>query len=997
MSLEIERGYPRDLPRGLLLLPDNDAVREAALGLLSDDGAILAPQTFTPKSFISEIEANLDMPEPLDNVAHVLLVKGLMSNTPEFAGVARMSGLVSDLASLILDLRKAGIFSGKELLSRLSSNLFRHNRLSRILDGYAAELLRRGASDGPERENAAVERLLRNGPTIAIPRGGVHALWFGNLRASEARIIVALARHANVRFYLPARDGSPIGEKLAAAANASKGLIEEIAHEFDVDIRDVQSEGSPAPDALLSAIANRSGSIDEIPPSSFDGWPRLTVLSAKNPVEEASLVASAAKALCLDRDVRPEEIAIFCDEPRLIVRALREHGLPFRGGDTRSFAESDFGELIGRIVEVVESDFGRMELFRLLKHKLMRIDSIPQMDSIACSAGIVGGTPIEEAWIARLERLDDPASDKLIDLLRKLAGLIEGAGGTRAMSGRAFAETFDRFFEGFDILGAVEAMAADSGVPIRDVEFVLDAYEKTIDFLKRFADSPPDSFAGHCALLLSFLSSGGPSDNGGEGVRLLPLSALGRTNCRIAILPNAVQGRLPKSERSFLFLNRSEAAALGLTLPNGLLRKLFDIFSMVERARLTIVTHALAEGDSPLPPSPALLSLERALGENKADYRRSMETLASKLLSRPFTKRRRQVAAGELFTHPFSEFDGIAERFVGIEALENAARATELFRIQKNLPPDRFDGMVGPAFGEYLRKTVEKIGATRIDRYNRCPFAFFMENILEIEGPPKPEEEFDQKTKGIVLHRTMELFWRGRIERFFGKTPPKQRLEMLIASPQKAHDAVAITPEDIDKSIEEIAAAMDTALSSIEDWPSDFVRWDFERELRDATAAYIEVVASIEDRFIPISTEFKLERRFGNSIVVGKADRIDADAEGRLRIVDYKYNHAPNNSQIAAKMAIQLPIYCAMLDDLGEGIAGLYWEGFATAEPKPSGRFEPTASSSEFEKYIEELLGKMAAGQFPPKPAGGKCPDYCAFAKICGYDAARPLPEGWDD
>ena len=1012
MAIEIVCGFPRDLPRGLLLLPDNDAVRDAALRLLPRSGAIFTPQTFTPKTFISTIEPDSGPREAIDGVRRVFLVKRLVQDDPEFASALHMTGLVQSLASLILTIRRAGIFSGKELLARLESNSPRHKRLARMLDGYADSLDKIDAIDGPAREHAAIESILSNESIhYPIPEGGVHALWFGDIMPDEARIIVAIARHADVYFYTPARADSPVGERLIRAANVAAQSIIEIAGELNVAVRFGKNGTISSPDALISAIASRMGGIDGVPASPFAGWPQLTALSARNPAEEASLLASAAKSLCIDHDVLPSDIAIFCDEPRLILRELREHGLPYRGGDERTFADGLSGELISRIIAAVASDFGRIELFSLLKHRLMRVESVERMDTAACSAGIVGGVPIDGAWIAGLEACEEPLCVKLIEQLRGLSDTIGGIGESRRISGVRFAETMERFFERFDIRNAIEEIAADSSIPIREAGFTVDSYFKILDLLSKFADAPPDSFVGHCALLLSLLSSEKPTDDGGKGIRILPISALGRTRCRIAILPNAVQGRLPGPKGEFLFLKKSEAVALGLTLPDGLMRGLFDILSILERAELTVVTRALAEGDRPLPPSPLLISLERALGENRDDYRRSMDRLASNLLARPFSERRRQIAAGELFTYPQSRFADLEDRFAGIESMKDAARATRIFRIDKLLPPDRFDGIVGTAFSNNLTKIAGKIGATSLDRYNRCPFAFFMEKVLGIEGIPEPEVELDRKTEGSVLHKTMELFWRNRIERFFGRTSLKQRLKKLAEMPEDAYSEIAVDSTNIDVAIEEIGAAIDVAISEIESWPGDFIKEDFERTLRRASTAYLEAVAVAEDRFIPIATELGIKKSFGDSEIFARVDRIDADSSGRIRIVDYKLSGAPSGPDIAALKAIQLPLYCVMLD----AIAGMYWHDFSKGEPSEGGRFEredhrPAKNSdwhipvelwsvrlAEFTSYAEMLLEKMASGEFPPRPAGGKCPEWCAFAEICGYDPARPLPKGWPD
>ncbi len=1053
MALIIHHGYPNDIPDGLLFLPDDDAVREAAAVLTSRRGAILGPATFTPYTFLSDLAGNLDLKPSISEIERIFLVKRLMSEIPELADGARFAGLLSSLAKLIKELRRAYILNGNKLLSKLERPQNKHRILAELLDRYSKELNKLGKSDEPKRAFDAIEYLFKNGlPKKLDGFQSASALWFDKIERVQADFFAALSKHKDIAFYLPASEGSPAGDKHIAAANAVEKMLSESAERFDVGahLRVRPAEGqthrsapTPVVEELVSAIANRGGHIGSIPESSFSNWPRIAVLSGRNAVKEAELVASAAKSLHLDNGVPLREITIFADSRSFsdIRRALNEHGLPFEDSRFPSLAETMIGELVRRLIELVRSRFGSRELFALLSHPLMGIDDTSDLETAASEAGIIGGLPLETVWLSPLERCEHPSAKELADIISKIADAFKPIGtghcekrsdeaistkkqdcsasfamtpfDGKSISGQEFSNCLQQFLKEFDILSSITGLQLDSTYS----EFQIEAYNKVTEFVESFAGAIrelplSDSFIGHGDIFLSLLRSEFIESRGGEGLRLNDFSSLHRLKPRVAIITGAVQGKLPPAEPDYPFLNRHDTETLGIRLPGYAYRWDFHLLSLIERAELVILTHPLAEEDRPLPPAPILVSLEPALGDGWKLYEDSMAKLADDLLSRPFSLRRRQIIAGEILEKPFADAESELEKLAELPALKHSAHALNVLKVQREVPPGAYDGVIGERFSAQIWERIEGtsgLGVSKIDRCRQCPFAFFMENVLQICGPPEPAEKLEPIDAGSILHKTLEIFWRKRIEKAFGAADDLgKRLDTLRKDYDSIAEIIALTPDNIEIARNEIADCIESAIDeSSPFWPDALAEKSFVETIKKSLNVYLaKVVESKKDAFIPIATERPCSIEIANCQISGKIDRIDADAAGHLRIVDYKLSNCPSESAVVNGEALQMPLYLISISKLGEVVGSEYWHNFKGQNPKTGGRFEREDFKNRYnrnavpvEEWPEKLDGHLGiaekiiedirAGHFPPEPVAGKCQHYCGFSNICGFDPMR--------
>ncbi len=994
---------------GIFLFPDNSALSDAVRRILSDCGARLGPWTFTPKTFIEEIAKRLDIPAQIDENLQIFIVKKILAEDTEFERSFSNGSIISGVLSLILALRRAGIFSESDLFGELARNGWkvssRHRQLAKLLDRYAEELSAMGITDRARREKAAVGSLLEKGlPDIDIPGRRVVAALFDELRQTDAKIISALAKHLDVDFFVEANISGFSEQRLREALLSSANLLERTARGLGVEVErigDFSFRNLNPEKRISSIIAARDGELESIPKSSLCPWPCISALEAIGPIQEADLVASAIKSLSVDFSVPLSDIAIFCDEPILFARSLEEHGIPFHGIPGPAYDQSPVVRLLSLVATALEDGLSRFTLLAILKHPLLRADSAEEIDTLLCSLGIV----VASDFKIPVEGLPDEksaAATALLDFNAKFVSVFDSAFGMKLISGADFSRLVTAFFREFNIREAIleRAKLEDTS----SLELSIESLTAIEELLEYFRHSPKDSFGGHLAVLKSFLSQQSISEKGGRGVRFRPVSEIYRCDSRVAVVPRCVQGELPRSRNETLFLTASEASALGLDLPDALLRGYCHALSLVDRAELTLMTRPLSDGSDPLPPSPVIVSLYRALAEREGAYRESMAALAGSLLDRPFTRRRRQVAAGESLQLPRDERISFEKDLAGADFIDRAARAVRISLLFRRMADSPYGGRLDKAFEDRYKKFTAKISITQLERYLACPFAFMLEKIIEIEGRPEPMGDLSPIDLGNAFHKALEVFWKRRIDGFFGPDSTiEERIERIKSDYAAARARVIVSDSNLDDAKAQIQSCIAIGLSAVEAPIKESQMRDLEIMLMKSLNKYLEELLKKGDDFIPISTEQKLITKLGETLLSGKIDRIDADGVGRLRVIDYKSGPSAGFSDMLAMKKIQMPLYLFMARSYGEIASGRFWEGFGKCSPSIGGKFERSdcaASKNQksvafdewestlegFGRMAQELIADISEGYFPVKPISENSCKNCSYKTICGYN-----------
>ena len=127
----------------------------------------------------------------------------------------------------------------------------------------------------------------------------------------------------------------------------------------------------------------------------------------------------------------------------------------------------------------------------------------------------------------------------------------------------------------------------------------------------------------------------------------------------------------------------------------------------------------------------------------------------------------------------------------------------------------------------------------------------------------------------------------------------------------------------------------------------------------------------------------------------GFIDRVDRDAQGGVRVIDYKTAgpYAYTNRAVAEGKKLQLPLYALAAQEalqLGQIVDGFYWHvqhaessRFTLADFGPRDAMEIAAA------HAWEAVRGARRGAFVPEVPDDQCPAYCPAAAFCWHFSPR--------
>ncbi|MFT8515667.1 MAG: double-strand break repair protein AddB [Acetobacter persici] len=277
-----------------------------------------------------------------------------------------------------------------------------------------------------------------------------------------------------------------------------------------------------------------------------------------------------------------------------------------------------------------------------------------------------------------------------------------------------------------------------------------------------------------------------------------------------------------------------------------------------------------------------------------------------------------------------------------------------------------------------------RLSVTEIETWMRDPYAIYARHILKLQPLPELEEAADASDYGMIVHDALEDWFRTH-----GITWPAQAEAGLQEAFRGALHKRALRPA--------LQAWWEPRLMRIASWVAQA-----EDALRAGAGAPASIRTEARGRVeIP-------DMPGGAFRLVGRADRIDYDAEGRVIVRDYKTGTLPSVRDVRSGWSPQLPLEAAML--LRGGFSGLpgtaeiaglvYWRLTGGAEPGEEVAVKPEAEASLTalaEQTWESLRQRVSAYDHPEQPYlshphPGREPrfaDYARLARVPEWNTAR--------
>ncbi len=914
---------------------------------------------------------------------------GTQGELEHFASIQTTPGFILALRDAFAELKRALVYPQK-FLAYAQSGTQAQKELALLYARYQARLHELGWADPEGLSWLAVEALHGN-PSLASPIRLLVVDGFDSFTGAQKEATRLLAKHVgDLLITFPGE----IGSSRVAHRRFTK-VIETLCRELSPDITSVAGPPRLLPDVLhIERHVFESVEQPRQVPST------LSLLEGRSPSDEAREALRWVKARVV-RDHTPlTECAIFA--PNLTVyrpllrMAAAEFGIPIRFTQLDPLDQSPAIAALQNVLSLPVQNFRTRPLFNALRSPYFDFGlDAPTVDTLELVSRVARIVESQDQWEETWRRLTASQSEEYtaLDEDFTLPGL------PRESDARLLQTALNGFFTRFapptkmasqtEWIGWLENLLED----LRFYENArsegdrlacegLDEALRALVLSESVAGASPTGYATFVSDLQAALSGavlpeppltvqpallvGSIAE--ARGIRFQAVALLGLS-----------EGIFPEVERADPFLDEELRGVLGLE--QRLQREQASLFyQSVTRTdqHLLITRPYLAESGEDWEPSPywkAIQSLfdERPVRRIRPDDSRPLAEAGSsqELL---FWAVRRQA-----LPRCYAEFES---RWQAIRKARDIVKAR---RAKDAKSPYEGDAVaIVPDLN--ARYSEDKVWSpSRLESYGTCPHMFYISVALGLETVETPELGLDPSQVGSMLHRILEQAYR------------------TSADPTDVEAVVAGLPQVA-------AQVFETAPGRYGFRPSPL--WDVEQaQFLAAVEETIRALAQEGNGWTP----FAYEQRFGLQgtppLVIdlggellrvhGVIDRLDRNAQGEIRVIDYKAGSSHlAQGDLKDGRRLQLPIYALAARDalgLGTPIDGIYWQIFAAeagslklAKFADGGERGIEAAIQIAKEHLRRIVSRIRAGSFPPGPPKGGCPAYCPAVQWCWHYEA-----GW--
>ncbi len=892
-----------------------------------------------------------------------------------FAETAPMKGFTASLIEVFDDLAESGCTV--ELARRIAEDRSAANRLSdRVvgvlrlyvryrerLEGYGEDIHARFA-----RVLGRVDANILDGPLLVYG--------FYDFNEMQWRLIEALASGPGVALFVP--------------------WCNEIPYRFAGRmIERIERNGFP-----FERVVPGGGGTSRVP--------EKLVIDAPGEEEEVRAIVRKILTLAGERGIRFGDIGILLptvDPYRaLFTEALEEAGIPCSAGgrpDTDVLVLSRSAE---RLLALLGGRMERRALAEFLvsaplrSHSLSGFDPFSLWVRISAEAGIIG----PDEWAAENRRLiemlaskeeGDEETQRAVAAARLMDTILGAISRAR--------EVFSKKATWRELVVAFSSLIRDLFEPSGNLEHLFAVF-KDLEALDAVSGAVShETFSSIVGYALE-AGYGRHGRLGGAGVNLLTIGEARGTSFRAVFIPGLIERVMPGVVRQDPFLRDDERRALAtlsggrIVLPARLARLEEEelIFRLAVDAAVEMLVCSYPRYESGTGKKLIPSSYLRSVGARSQDFIHE-KTMAA-LLS----------ASGEGETPPHDPMSEIEYDLMQAFAVRRGAgflvpntflargiALVEARRGKRRFTP--FDGVFSSRESlREIRKMLDERGwsfsPTSMEKYARCPFAYFLEDVIGLELLEEPERliSINPLQRGTIIHEILARLYDAL-----------RRKELLPLDELREEEAAALAGFIADRFLDEYPERAPVGLP---------IFWEMERHtITIAIRRLIEEECGAEGGLRPVFFERSFGAKGGKGDLSfecgerkiyfhGRIDRIDLGEGDRFRVIDYKTGRLDRlkDQDLGGGTALQLPIYLwaasHLLDrPVGAGIAQYWRVGLGGGKRCVSYAGEAwDRQEEELAVILDTITRGVERGYFYAVPGSDHCA-YCAVQNACPSGLGR--------
>jgi ATP-dependent helicase/nuclease subunit B len=937
----------------------------------------------------------------LSDLAATALLRRLVTEQPSdyFAPLADRPGFHASLLATFNDLADGEVDARtlRDFVDAIppdSAGAARLAALTQLYRSYRSQLATMRLYDRNDLLIAAASRAA----TMPPPGGQLVVYGFYDLTPLQRRLLAAVTGNASTVAFVPWEEES----RFAYAAHTVAWLR---SLGFDL------ATALPTAPAV-SDLTRAQAYVFDHPPTATGVQPdgSLRVISAPGEAREAREVARTVLALAQEPGLAFHEIAVLLrtSEPyaALITDTLSRCGIPVYREGGRPLTETRAGRALLLLLRVAQEGFARTAVIEFLTVAPVPFAALiddgarchpAQWDVFSAEAGIVAGraewtsrlTALQRRYRSQQQRDEEPPPG--------LAARLEELGRCRR-----FIDRFGTDIDGLSrhtswrtMVGAVLDLFGRYALPGEGTEPIHDALAPLAQLDATAGDASLNDFVAAAMRALELARE--PVGAFGRGVFVGEIMAARGLSFRATIIPGLVERGIPRPVREDPLLLDDERAYLGERTGRLVSEKKsgFDeerlLFTLMLRSATKIAILSFPRLDMTTGrdrlPSFYLLHVFTAVSGRRASYREfdRWNRVRRVELSRLFpavaaqaVDRTERYLAGADAAMQGEEAAPLAALFATAPFFRRACNA-EIARSGVAFTP--YDGvLIGGRARARLAEREWALSVRRVQTYLRCPYRFFLEQVLAIEQVEEPERvrSVSPLDRGTLVHGVLCEFYRRATA---AGIVPLQRQHELRAK--------QLMGEVVTAQCAEFTAEGLTGLPLV-----------WEREQRLLTEKMLDFVAAeiaASDGFVPTRFEYgfgdgdaTVALRLPDGEVVrlrGRIDRIDWGWSNDGRVIDYKTGRPTEVApDVIDADTIQLPFYLhaarVLFPERQWQRADLYYVG-------PHSHFErrgynanaPAAQEAALAEFLAPVVRGIHSGWFA---AGAPSCVRCQFVAICG-------------